>query len=116
MSTRPPGGAETWGGRPVARTAATAEPRGRVTLSGRLLGVECHHRPGPCVEAILDDGTGRLGLRWMGRRAVPGIVAGALVSVEGTVVEERGRPVLLNPIYEFCGPAGDGSSGSPPTS
>jgi len=115
MTGRLPPGAETRGGRPVAPTVATAVPRGRVRLCGRLLGVECRERHGPCVEAALDDGTGRISLRWLGRHAVPGVAPGALVTVEGTVVDERGHWVLINPRYQFCrSPAGCPGGGRPP--
>jgi len=53
------------------------------------------------TEAELDDGTGTVLLRWSGRDEVPGVVAGAGLMVEGTVLGDHGRPVLLNPLYRF---------------
>jgi len=114
MTGRLPPGAELWGGRPVAPTVATAVARGRVRLWGRLVGVECRARQGPCVEAVLDDGTGRISLRWLGRHTVPGVAPGALVTVEGTVVDEDGHWVLLNPRYQFCRSAGGCPDGGGP--
>ena len=111
MSTRPPTGAEMWGGRPVARTVAAAQPRGRVVLAGRLDTVVCRDRHDPRVEAMMDDGTGQITLRWLGRHAVPGVTPGALMTVEGTVVDERGHWVLLNPIYQFHHPSGSVDGG-----
>ena len=87
-------------------------PRSRAVLSGRLERVECRQRHGRSVEAVLEDRTGSISLRWLGRHAVPGVVPGALVTVEGTVVDEHGRRVLLNPIYQFDRPSDLGRSGS----
>jgi hypothetical protein len=102
-------GEATWGGRPVARTAAQALPRCRAVLSGRVRSVrvrradpETPGRSGPCLEAELDDGTGAVTLRWVGRNGIAGVAAGALMTVEGTVLADRGRHVLLNPLYRFA--------------
>lgn len=99
MSGWLPDGESTWGGRPVAWVVADLVPRSRAVLSGRVEAVRV--RVGPRFEAELDDGTGVVVLRWLGRDAIPGIVAGAQIVVEGTVFADRGRPVLLNPLYRF---------------
>lgn len=98
MSGWLPDGEVAWGGRPVARTAARAAPRCRAVLTGRIRTVRVR-QPGPSFDAVLDDGTGTVTLRWLGRANVPGITAGAPVTVEGTVLAQRGRLVLLNPLY-----------------
>jgi hypothetical protein len=40
-----------------------------------------------------------MGLLFLGRSMVPGIVLGARCSVEGTVRVDGGRPVIWNPLY-----------------
>ncbi|HVX20499.1 MAG TPA: hypothetical protein VHB02_04060 [Acidimicrobiales bacterium] len=110
-------GVVSWGGRPVARTAAEACPRRRAHLTGAVGAVSVRRqvvaggptpavpgRPGVAVatEAELDDGTGSVLLRWSGRDGVPGVVVGARLVVEGTVLADHGRPVLLNPLYRFA--------------
>jgi hypothetical protein len=94
-----PEGESTWSGRPVARVVSELAPRGRAVLAGRVRGVRV--RSGPRFEAELDDGTGVIILRWLGRAAIPGIDVGAEIEAEGTVYLDRDRPVLLNPLYRF---------------
>jgi hypothetical protein len=90
-----------WGGRPVARTVTEAVPRQRAVLSGWVRRVQERRSPTPACDALLDDGTGTITLRWLGRAEVPGISAGASVTVQGTVVDHHGLLVLLNPLYRF---------------
>ena len=45
----------------------------------------------------------RLRLVWIGRRRVPGIVAGTRVRVEGMVSLRDGLPTMYNPRYEIIG-------------
>ena len=89
MSGWLPDGSTSWGGRPVARTVAEAEPRQRIVLSGTLTSVTSRHYrlfpgpvrhadPSPGLEAEFDDKTGTLTLRWLGRDRMAGIVVGAL--------------------------------------
>jgi len=95
-----PDGESSWGGRPVVRAVADLQPRSRAVLSGRVRAVEV--RIGPRFEVELDDGTGVVVLRWLGRDAVPGIEVGAEIVAEGTVLVDGGRPLLLNPLYRFA--------------
>ncbi|MHB1582351.1 MAG: single stranded DNA-binding domain-containing protein [Acidimicrobiales bacterium] len=114
MSNWLPDGTTEWGGRPVARTVADALPRCRATVTGTLASVAVHRGmpgrplgtgPGSWLGAVLDDGTGVLLLRWLGRHTVPGVEQGARLTVEGTVsCTSDGRPVLLNPLYRFEDP------------
>lgn len=97
-----PEGTVQWGGHPVARTAAEVEPRRRAVLSGTIRSTRVGHGSSSSFEAALDDGTGTVTLSWSGRCEVPGIVRGAVVRVEGTVLDRRGRLVLLNPLYRFA--------------
>jgi hypothetical protein len=50
---------------------------------------------------VVDDGTGTLVLRFMGRRQVLGMVPGVTVRVEGTPMLERNKLVMLNPLYQY---------------
>ena len=93
-------GESSWGGRPVVRTVADLQPRSRAVLSGRVRVVRV--RMGPRFEVELDDGTGVVVLRWLGRDAIPGMEVGAEIVAEGTVLVERDRPLLLNPLYRFA--------------
>lgn len=100
-----PEGTSEWAGMPVARTVAEAAPRRRAVLTGSLRAVRERVTPAPCCDAVLDDGTGAITLRWVGRRHLPGIDCGRAVTVEGTVLDQHGLLVLLNPLYRFCGSA-----------
>lgn len=98
-----PEGTTEWGGMSVARTVAEAAPRRRAVLSGSVRAVRDRRNPGPCCDVVLDDGTGTITLRWVGRRSVPGVGPGRAVTVEGTVLDQHGLLVLLNPLYRFNG-------------
>lgn len=53
---------------------------------------------------VADDGVNhRLRLVWMGRRRMPGIVAGTRLRVEGMVSLRDGQPTMYNPRYEIIG-------------
>ena len=112
MSPAPSDGFTHCTGRPVARSVAEAGARQRVLLTGTLASVAVrHHRalaepvhhagPRSFLEAELDDTTGTIVLRWLGRDAIGGIAVGASLAVEGTVLTEHGRHVVLNPIYSL---------------
>lgn len=103
---------DKWGGRVVARHLAEAEPRGRVHATGLIREVtRTWIGASPTVRCLLDDATGEVVLLFIGRERVPGMVAGAVCTVEGTVQPERGRDtggqlVIWNPLYRFettCG-------------
>lgn len=89
----------------MASTVAEVAPRQRVHLTVRVREVhEAGHEPGGPVlfDAVVDDGTGAIVLRWLGRVALPGIVPGSHLVAEGTAGLDRGRLVVLNPLYELC--------------
>jgi hypothetical protein len=98
-----------WGGRPVARRVADAGPRQCAVLTGAILAVTPRHAvrgsgAGCALDACLDDGTGEITLRWLGRGAIAGVVAGARMKVQGTVQSSTGAGlVVLNPMYRFVG-------------
>jgi hypothetical protein len=103
----------------VALTAAAAEPRAKVHLCGTVAAVRSRSAGtangplagvshGAVVEATLDDGTGTVLLRWLGRMGIDGMVPGALLEVEGTVAMIWGERIVLNPLYRFAiGPASE---------
>ncbi len=105
-------GTEEWHGRRVARSVEEAAPRSRAVLTGVVGDVAASYGRevmapvgtvgrGAAFDACLDDGTGTIVLRWVGRDAVPGVHPGAMLRVEGTVSDLHGRLVLLNPLYRF---------------
>ena len=73
----------------------------RTTLGGEIISVVSYTRPWARVDAELSDGTGTIVLRFMGRDAVPGLVTGARLVVEGTPAREGDRLIMRNPLYEF---------------
>ncbi|ALV45425.1 hypothetical protein SAMN04489740_0933 [Arthrobacter alpinus] len=50
-----------------------------------------------------DGGSHRLRLVWIGRRRMPGIIAGTRLRVEGMVSLRDGLPTMYNPRYEIIG-------------
>jgi hypothetical protein len=101
-----------WQGRPVARTVADAAARAKASIEGVVRNVVVHRAhwtrgpagerwSGASLDAWLDDGTGTIVARWVGREAVPGVHSGARISVQGTVAELHGHHALLNPLYRF---------------
>ncbi len=57
----------------------------------------------PALECRLVDGTGEIGVVFLGRRAVPGVDLGTRIRIEGVVGEGRRGPAVLNPSYELLG-------------
>jgi hypothetical protein len=80
---------------------ASLEPRRRATVAGQIRSVQSYERPYPRTEAELDDGTGILVLRFIGRRQVPGLAPKLRLVAQGTPGLERGVLVMLNPLYCF---------------
>jgi hypothetical protein len=76
-------------------------PRRRSRVAGEIESVVSYERPWVRTDAVLVDGTGALVLRFIGRDAVPGMVAGSRVVAVGTPARYRGTLLMLNPIYEF---------------
>lgn len=102
MSTHEFTEADSWGGRPVARKIAEAIPRGRVVVTGVVYSSEVVDVHGtPSYLCLLDDGTGELGLLFLGRRRVAGMVVGTRCTVEGTARMADGRLIVWNPFYRI---------------
>lgn len=112
MSTWLPDGTAEWQGRLVARKVIDAGERRRAVLTGTVRSIVVHRQHpargrihpmahGLALDAWLDDGSGTITLRWLGRAAIAGVVVGAGLHVEGTVGSESTRLVILNPLYRF---------------
>ncbi|MEE2522702.1 hypothetical protein V1639_11095 [Pseudarthrobacter sp. J75] len=43
----------------------------------------------------------RLQVIWLGRRRIPGVVAGADIRFEGMLTHSQGKPTIFNPRYEI---------------
>lgn len=96
--------AECWDGRPVARKIAVAVPRGLVVVTGVISSAhETSVHGTASYECLIDDGTGELGLLFLGRRSVAGMETGTRCTVEGTARMEGGRLVVWNPLYRIEG-------------
>lgn len=58
------------------------------------------------VEAVISDGTGKMTVVFMGRRALPGMNLGTRVIVDGVAGRQRdGTLRMVNPKFEFSKPA-----------
>jgi hypothetical protein len=78
---------------------ASLVPRRRATVAGEIRSVRSYQRPYPRTEVLLDDGTGAIVLRFMGRISIPGLVPRLRMIATGTPGTERGALVILNPLY-----------------
>jgi len=92
----------SWGGWPIAQRIADALPRNRVLVTGTIRDTSTVIVGGsPSYHCVLDDGTGVLGLLFLGRRSVPGLVVGTRCTVEGTARMAADRLVVWNPLYRL---------------
>jgi hypothetical protein len=80
-----------------------ARPRTRCRVAGIIQNIRIDPRTGSgYVEATINDGTGKMVARWLGRSSLSGVRLGAGLIVEGTPgVGEHGEPVILNPEYQL---------------
>jgi hypothetical protein len=93
-----------WGGNPIAQHIADVRPRQRLVTSGRIVETKST-RLGvtPTFRCLIDDGTGRIALVFVGRDHIPGVCEGVDCLVEGTVRAVKSRLEIWNPIYSFIG-------------
>ncbi|MDR0848834.1 MAG: OB-fold nucleic acid binding domain-containing protein [Propionibacteriaceae bacterium] len=82
------------------QTVAGIQAREKGTFLGEITAVSGSPAGAPpAFEADFSDGTGSIGLIWMGRTDVPGITPGIPMRVCGRVVTAGGRLVIFNPAY-----------------
>ncbi len=86
---------------PAERTPiAELVPRQRITVAGRVRAIRVQPWGGnPSLECSLSDDTGGITLVFTGRRQVPGIQIGTIMSVSGVAGEHHGVRAILNPAY-----------------
>jgi hypothetical protein len=99
---------------PPARRDDGTQPIGALewrrpcTVAGRIAEVVVETVSGsPSLVAVLDDGSGQIGLQFLGRPKVPGVQLGAKVKASGMAAAHRGRLTIVNPIYEFVAAPAD---------
>ena len=86
------------GGKPISEL----ELRRPAMVCGTLRAVTLRPRAGvPALVAELYDGSGSLGVIWLGRRQIRGIEPGRRIRVQGLVTEVSGNRVIYNPKYEL---------------
>ena len=102
MSTGEFTDAATWGGRPIAHKITDAIPRSRLVVTGTIRAVNVTDRYSTfSTLCLLDDGTGEIGLLFLGRRHVGGIAVGTRCTIEGTARMTDGRLIVWNPLYRI---------------
>jgi RecJ-like exonuclease len=62
----------------------------------------------PTLECTLVDDSGAIKVVFLGRRSIPGLEPGALISVEGMVGKHRGDLAMINPRYDLLVPGAHG--------
>jgi hypothetical protein len=88
---------------PIALRLRGAQPRTRVSVTGEVIEVRTVRREsGVIFEADLNDGTGVVTLVFLGRRDMGGILPGAGLVAEGTLIARHHLLELLNPNYRFA--------------
>ena len=71
-----------------------------VALSGTVRSVTIRPQEvAPAFEIELYDGSGATSIIWLGRRPIPGIVAGRRLRVNGRMTNINGRKTIYNPRY-----------------
>ncbi len=94
------------GGCPSSVELGRAFERSRVAAAGTIVAASLWSREEGGAASlgfrcVLDDGTGRIDLLFVGRYEVPGLVVGARCQVEGTARMDHGRLTLWNPLYRL---------------
>jgi hypothetical protein len=75
--------------------------RKRNTVCGQVVSVAHFERPWVHIDAVLDDGSGTLVLRFFGRDGVAGLVTGSRIVARGTPGRVDKTIVMINPVYSF---------------
>lgn len=81
---------------------ATCSPGAQVEVVGTVKVVSIRpHNQSPAVEIELADPTGVVHVTWLGRRKIPGVVAGRTMRVCGRLTCNTDKPTIFNPRYEL---------------
>ena len=87
---------------PATQQIAQCEPGTQIEVVGTVRSVIFHPQiKTPSLEAELYDGSGVVTVIWMGRRTIPGIVAGRTMRIRGRLTCNTDRRVVFNPRYEL---------------
>lgn len=85
-----------------ARQVSDCADRERVVLRGTIRTITIAPADeAPRLEAEFDDGSGRVTLIWIGRRAIAGIQPGSVLRIEGRLSCQKGQRRMYNPYYEL---------------
>jgi RecG-like helicase len=85
----------------VTTAIGAVVPRHRTTVAGEVMSVTSYRQPWVRTDIELNDGTGVLMLRFLGRSGLPGLETGRRITASGTPSWTRGVLVMLNPRYAF---------------
>lgn len=78
-------------------------PREVVRVAGAVVSIKVRPREDVSViEAVIDDGTGRVTASWLGRRSIAGLHLGSRLIVEGRLGLKDGALQVMNPTFEFA--------------
>lgn len=87
---------------PMVRQIQSCRPGSLVEILGTVRVVAIRPQDlSPAVEIELTDGSGVVKVVWLGRRKIPGIVAGRTMKVCGRLTCNTDRPTIYNPKYEL---------------
>lgn len=83
----------------IACVAPRERPRVAGVVTSLRIDPRAHHH---AFDAVITDGTGEIGLRWLGRHSLAGISLGRALVAQGVVGrDEDGSLVVLDPEYEL---------------
>jgi hypothetical protein len=86
----------------TATRASGAAARTRARIAGEVRSVRIVPRAGaPSLEVSVYDGSGVVVGVFLGRRRIRGITPGRRLQIEGMLVQDTRRLMMLNPIYEL---------------
>ena len=76
--------------------------RRRVEVTGEITATRVVPRnASPWLELTIEDGSGSFVAIYTGRRSIPGLAPGRVVTFEGVLGDQHGRRVMMNPGYTF---------------
>ncbi len=84
------------------RPIADVHEREHVRTGGEVGALRIVPRSGaPALEVMVRDGNRSVTAVFLGRRKIPGVTPGRRMAVEGTVLRDGNRLLMLNPLYEL---------------